>query len=91
MGFRFRQRIKIAPGIYINLGKKGVNSASFRAGPFTTNVNKDGVRHTAGLHGSGLSYETKRSSWGGESGGASPTKKFLIIAAVLFTLYLIIH
>lgn len=90
MGFRFRQRIKIAPGIYINLGKKGVNSASFRAGPFTTNVNKDGVRHTAGLHGSGLSYETKRTSWGSD-GGTSPTKKFLIIAAVLFTLYLIIH
>jgi len=88
MGFRFRQRIKIAPGIYINLGKKGVNSASFRAGPFTTNVNKEGVRHTAGLHGSGLSYETKRTSWGG---GTSPTKKFLIIAAILFTLYLIIH
>lgn len=88
MGFRFRQRIKIAPGIYINLGKKGVNSASFRAGPFTTNVNKEGVRHTAGLHGSGLSYETKRTSWGG---GKSPTKKFLIIAAILFTLYLIIH
>lgn len=90
MGFRFRQRIKIAPGIYINLGKKGVNSASLRAGPFTTNVNKDGVRHTAGLHGSGLSYETKRTSWGSD-GDTSPIRKFLIIAAVLFTLYLIIH
>lgn len=64
MGFRFRHRIKILPGIYINLGKRGANSLSFRAGPFTTNVNEKGVKHTTGLHGTGLSYETKRKRTG---------------------------
>lgn len=66
MGFQFRQRIKILPGVYINLGKKGINSTSIRAGWFTSNINKDGVKNTVGAHGTGLSYETKRSKVSGK-------------------------
>lgn len=61
MGFRFRNRIKIAPGLYLNLGKRGINSLTGRVGAFTTNYNRSGFKHTVGLHGTGLSYETKRS------------------------------
>lgn len=61
MGFRFRQRIKIFPGVYINIGKKGITSTSLKAGWFTTNINAKGVKNTVGAHGTGLSYETKRS------------------------------
>lgn len=66
MGFRFRKRIKIIPGVYINLGKKGINSTSVKAGWFTSNINSKGVKHTAGAHSTGLSYETKRSRTSGK-------------------------
>lgn len=93
MGFRFRKRIRIAPGIHLNLGKKGINSVSLGAGPFTTNVNKEGVKHTAGLHGSGLSYETKRSPWADSErrGMSSGSKKALLFIAVLFIIAYLIH
>lgn len=63
MGFRFRNRVKICPGVYLNLGKKGINSVSTRFGWFTSNFNKDGVKNTLGFHGTGLSYETKRKKY----------------------------
>lgn len=91
MGFRFRNRIKIAPGVYLNLGKKGVNSLSVGAGPFTTNMNKEGIKHTAGLHGTGLSYETKRSSWGSssESKSSGKVKVFWFLLGLLILAYLL--
>lgn len=54
MNWRFRKRIKIVPGVHINLSK-GPPSVSIGEGPFTINVNKKGVRGTASLRGSGLS------------------------------------
>lgn len=83
MGFRFRNRIKIAPGIYINLGKKGINSVSAGAGPFTSNFNRSGVKHTTGLHGSGLSYESKRQNY------VKGSKKIFWILVVLLLLWVI--
>lgn len=82
MGFRFRQRIKVLPGVYINLGKKGINSTSVRAGWFTSNINKDGVKNTIGAHGTGLSYETKRSKVSG--------KAVWTCIILIFILYLIL-
>jgi len=32
MGLRFRRRLRIAPGISLNLGKSGLTSVSFGAG-----------------------------------------------------------
>ena len=89
MGFRFRQRIKIAPGVYLNLGKKGVNSVSVRGGPFTTNFNEDGVKHTVGLHGTGLSYETKRSNYATKPKMSSGKKVVLILVALLILAWVI--
>lgn len=86
MGFRFRQRIKIAPGFYLNLGKRGINSVSARAGWFTSNFNRDGVKHTIGAHGTGLSYETKRST----SYELRPMGKFLVVLIFLIILLFII-
>lgn len=56
MGFKFRQRIKIAPGIHINIGKTGITSASIGKAGATLNVGKKGVKATAGIPGTGLSY-----------------------------------
>lgn len=90
MGFRFRKRIRIAPGVYLNLGKKGVNSVSMGAGPFTTNMSSKGIKHTAGLHGTGLSYETKRSPWSsGERRVSGGAKAIWFILALLALAYLL--
>ncbi|MFV0297072.1 MAG: DUF4236 domain-containing protein [Hyphomicrobiaceae bacterium] len=56
MGLRFHRRIKIFPGIYINLSKSGV-SASLGGKGATVNVGSTGRRMvTLGIPGTGLSY-----------------------------------
>ena len=61
MGFRFRKSIKIAPGVRINLTKKGVSSLSVGKRGATVNVGKKGMRGTVGIPGSGLSYSSYKS------------------------------
>lgn len=56
MGFRFRKSIKIAPGVRLNVTKKGISSVSVGKRGATVNVGKKGTRGTVGLPGSGLSY-----------------------------------
>lgn len=56
MGFKFRKRIKIAPGVYVNIGKTGINSATIGKRGASLNVGKKGVKTTVGLPGSGISY-----------------------------------
>jgi hypothetical protein len=58
MGFRFRKRIRLNKGLYINLGKKS-GSVSIGGNGVTTNVSKRGIRNTFSLPGTGLSYQTK--------------------------------
>ncbi|EOZ4686701.1 TPA: DUF4236 domain-containing protein [Klebsiella pneumoniae] len=55
MGFRFRKRIRIAKGVYINIGKKGV-SASVQGKGFSFTTGKNGPRASAGIPGTGLSF-----------------------------------
>lgn len=58
MGLRYRKRIKIAPGIYINISKSGMSTT---IGPRGANVNigKNGTYINAGIPGTGL-YERQR-------------------------------
>lgn len=58
MGFRFFKRIKLLPGVHLNLTKRG---ASVSAGPrgAKVTVGTSGVRGTVGLPGTGLYYTTK--------------------------------
>jgi hypothetical protein len=61
MGLRFQKRIRILPGVYINLSKSGV-SASVGGKGSTINVNAAGRRQvTLGIPGTGLSYRTSLS------------------------------
>lgn len=62
MGFRFRNSIRLAPGVRLNIGKKGMNSLSVGGRGVTLNVGKDGTRVTVGLPGTGMSYSTKLSA-----------------------------
>jgi hypothetical protein len=62
MGLRFQKRIKILPGVYINLSKSGV-SASVGGKGATVNVGSTGRRMvTFGIPGTGLSYRMPLSS-----------------------------
>lgn len=64
MGFRFRKRIRLAKGLYWNIGKKG-SSLSIGGRGATMNLSKKGVRDTFSVPGSGLSYQTKRAGASG--------------------------
>lgn len=55
MGFRFRRRIKIAPGI--NLSRSGISTSLGVRGASMT-VGKRGTTANVGIPGSGLSYTT---------------------------------
>jgi hypothetical protein len=58
MGFRFRKRLKIAPGVHLNISKSGISTSVGPAG-LTTNLQAGKQRTTVGIPGSGLSYQSK--------------------------------
>ena len=70
MGFRFRKSIKIAPGVRLNFGRKS-SSISFGTRGFHTTISKNGVRSTAGIPGTGMSY-TDYKSFNGSSNSSVP-------------------
>lgn len=55
MGFKFRKRIKIAPGLHVNVSKSGVSTSIGKPGA-TVNIGKKGLKATVGIPGSGFSY-----------------------------------
>lgn len=69
MGFRFRKRIKLIPGVYINVGKNGISSASIGKRGASLNIGGKGTRATIGIPGTGLSWTKKLS--GGSSNSFS--------------------
>lgn len=58
MGFRFRRSLRIAPGIRLNVGKRGITSTSLGGKGFTANLNRRGIRTTIGIPGTGVSYSS---------------------------------
>lgn len=56
MAIRFRKRIKIAPGININLSKSGTSVSLGKPGATVNVGGKNGVKASVGIPGSGLSY-----------------------------------
>lgn len=58
MGFRFSRRIKLMPGVRLNVGLRGVSLSAGPRGASVT-VGKSGVFGNVGLPGSGLSYRTR--------------------------------
>ena len=63
MGLRFFRRVKILPGVYINLGKRG---ASVSVGPRGAKVNfgAGGVKASVGIPGTGIRYEQRLTGTG---------------------------
>ena len=71
MGFRLFRRIRIAPGLSVNLSKGGLSlSAGVRGARVT--VGRRGVRRTVGLPGTGVSYTETSGGSGAETG--APTQ-----------------
>ena len=60
MALRFRRSIRIAPGVTLNLGKKGVSVSAGPKGASVT-LGKNGLWGNIGLPGTGLSYRTRLS------------------------------
>lgn len=59
MGFRYRKRIKILPGIYLNVGTKSI-SLSLKAGPVSKTFSSTGRNTTSVNLPGGASYRTSR-------------------------------
>ncbi|MHA3078797.1 DUF4236 domain-containing protein [Acinetobacter sp. ANC 5502] len=58
MGLNFRKSFKIAPGVRLNVDKKGLSSVSIGGKGVKVNVGKKGTRTTLSAPGTGLSYST---------------------------------
>ena len=61
MGFRFRRRIKLFPGVALNVSKSGVSTSVGVPGLHET-YGHGKVRTTVGLPDSGISYTTTENS-----------------------------
>jgi hypothetical protein len=72
MSWRWRKRIKIAPGLALNLSKSGVSMSAGVPGA-TVNVGRRGLRGTAGLPGTGISV-SKQIPWQHRSAAAQTSR-----------------
>lgn len=80
MGFRFRRRIRIAPGIRLNVSKSGV-STSLGGHGFTVNLGRGKTRTTVGLPGTGISYS--ETAMPGTGRGRSSALAWLLVIAFI--------
>lgn len=78
MGFRFSRRIKVAPGVRLNISNSGVSTSVGRKGAWLT-FGSRGTRSTVGVPGTGVSYlQIER------NGGGSGAAVALILLGLLF-------
>ena len=67
MGWRFRNSVKLFPGVRLNFSKSGISTSVGGPGA-KINFGKKGTQSTAGLPGSGISYSKLHSSAPAENG-----------------------
>jgi hypothetical protein len=87
MGFRFRRRVRILPGVRLNISKSGVSTSIGRPGAWWT-VGHGQRRATLGWPGSGLSYtsvSTARSAAPARPGSGAVIWVLLILLVLVFT------
>lgn len=58
MGLRFHKKIKLLPGLYLNIGKQGISLSGGINGA-TLNMGKGGLTGTVSAPGTGLSYRQR--------------------------------
>jgi hypothetical protein len=99
MGFRFSKRIKIAPGIRVNIGKKSASLSIGRKGA-TINISEKGIKSTVGIPGTGMSYSENmckklpptENPKGPISSGENVNRfvNIILISLVLLAIYMVI-
>jgi hypothetical protein len=83
MGWRFYKRVKIAPGVTLNVSKGGASVSFGRRGAHVT-VGPKGTRETVGIPGTGISYtNVSKTSYG--------TLFWIAAIAVAIGVYLLTH
>lgn len=87
-GFRFRKRIKLVPGVWLNLSKRGISTSVGIKG-LTVNLNGDKTRTTVSAPGTGLSYSSVERGDGGPFAGRGLAFIVLLVMAVGFAIYLV--
>jgi hypothetical protein len=97
MGFRFRKRIRIAKGLYLNLGRRSGSLSIGRRGA-TMNISEKGVHETVGLPGTGISYRTHRAKIMATRGpvkaprhSVEPARFLAFIAVAVIVLWILAH
>jgi hypothetical protein len=85
MGFKFRKRIKIAPGVHVNVSKRGLSANVGKKGASVTVGGARGTTANVGIPGTGISYSEKI---GGEAdkkaqNAQAPVAGWLIIIAIV--------
>ena len=86
MGFRFRRRLRILPGVTLNLGKHGASSVSVGVRGLHTTLGRRN-QTTVGLPGSGLSY----TAYHGRRPGPGVVKCLAHLAIWGFLLFLLMR
>lgn len=88
MGIKFRKKIKIAPGISLNLGTKGVSSVSVGAPGATLNVgSKRGAKVTVSAPGTGLSYTQSIDTSGKARPGLVILASIIVVGLIAYSLW----
>jgi hypothetical protein len=82
MGLRFQRRIRLAPGLFLNVSKRGVSLSFGRPGATVNIGGKGGPRATVGLPGTGVSYTARLPSATSSTQGRSWLKILAIVAMV---------
>jgi hypothetical protein len=83
MGFRFQKRLKILPGITINLSKSGVSTSIGPRGAKIT-LGHGKIRKTVGIPGSGISYTTTQRTKLNQRQKSDSAKTSIGLGGVLF-------
>ena len=83
MPFRFRKRLRLFKGAWINLSKSDASLSMGRRGA-VVNISQKGHQESVGLPGSGLSYRTRRRKFGKPGGPANAPTGAVTAAHVLY-------
>jgi hypothetical protein len=85
MGFRFRKRIKLFPGLWLNASKSGI-SASVGGHGATLNLNRKGVSRDAIAAGLGRQLPNQAAkAWGKQARDSQPAQGRLLEVAARLT------
>ena len=74
MSFRFRRRIKLLPGVHLNVGKKSLSVSAGKPGAQVT-IGKESGTATVGIPGTGLSYTKTAHRTGARAQPAPPERE----------------